>query len=247
VKKFRDGHTIADGNRILILGEDVDGKTDDLGPILIKTNDSFSKICGTYDTSFQSRLLGPLLAEEDEEEEAEDTKNNSSVIMRLDLKVQSVTRGRYLLGGDADVAVWERVWNRNKSTKERLEYDVLLAPHHCSWHSLSYDSWSKMGEKVKVSQDARNALGQARAGALVISSSKRVTDDDSDPPCIRAKREYEDILKPAKGEFRCVADGAGVEPMVIEVLAEGPKVKRIAAAATIAAGTGIGSQPLAHG
>jgi hypothetical protein len=33
----------------------------------------------------------------------------------------------------------------------------------------------------------------------------------------------------------------------IEVLAAGPKVKRIAVAATIAAGTGLGSQPLAHG
>jgi len=246
VKKFRDGHTIGDGNRILILGEDIAGKTDDLGAILIKADETFSKICGVFDTSFQSRLLAPLIAKDDEEEE-EITKNNSSVIMRLDLKVGAVTRGRYLLGGDADVGVWERIWDKNKSAKERLEYDVLIAPHHCSWHCLSYDSWSDMGEKVKVSQDARSALGQARAGALVISSSKRVTDDDSDPPCIRAKREYEDILKPGKGEFRCVADGAGVQPLEIEVLAAGPKVKRIAVAATIAAGTGIGSQPLAHG
>jgi hypothetical protein len=246
VKKFRDGFAISDGNRILILGEDVDGKTDDLGTILIKTGDTFSKICGSYDTSFQSRLLAPLIAEDDEEEE-EISKNNSSVIMRLDLNVSRVKRGRYLLGGDADVGVWERIWGKNKSNKEYLEYDVLIAPHHCSWHSLSHDSWSDMGEDVEVSPDARSALGQARAGALVISSSKHVSDDDSDPPCIRAKREYEDILKPGKGDFRCVADGAGVQPLEIEVLAEGPKVKRVAVAATIAAGTGIGSQPLAHG
>jgi hypothetical protein len=246
VQKFRDGQAIGDGNRILILGEDVEGKTDDLGAILVKTDETFAKICGGFDSSFESRLLAPLIAKDEEEEEII-TKNNSSVIMRLDLNVSAVKRGRYLIGGDADVGVWERIWEKNKSVKERLEYDVLIAPHHCSWHSLSYDSWSEMGENVKVSQAARSALGQARAGALVIASSKRVTDDDSDPPCIRAKREYEDILKPGKGEFRCVADGAGVQPLEIEVLAAGPKVKRIAVAATIAAGTGIGSQPLAHG
>ena len=246
VKKFKDGHFIGDGNRILVLGEDVDGKTDDLGAILVKTDETFSKICGSFDRTFEARLLAPLIAKDDEEEEII-TKNNSSVIMRLDLNVSAVKRGRYLIGGDAEAGVWDRIWDHNKTVKERLEYDILIAPHHCSWHGLSYDSWSDMGEKAKVSQPARNALGQARAGALVISSSKCVTDDDCDPPCIRAKREYENILKPGKGEFRCVADGAGVEPLEIEVLAAGPKVKRIAVAATIAAGTGIGSQPLAHG
>ena len=124
---------------------------------------------------------------------------------------------------------------------------MLIPPHHCSWRSLSYDSWSELGEKAKVSGPARNALGQARSGALIIASSKTISDDDSDPPCVRAKREYEDILSPKKGEFRCVADGAGDSPMEIEVLAAGAKVKRTAFAATLAAGTGIGSQPFAHG
>jgi hypothetical protein len=68
-----------------------------------------------------------------------------------------------------------------------------------------------------------------------------------DPPCVRAKREYEDILLPNSGEFRCIADGAGDDPLVIEVLAAGPKIKRAVFAATVAAGTGIGSQPFAHG
>jgi len=98
-----------------------------------------------------------------------------------------------------------------------------------------------------VSPKARKALGQACSGALILSSSKTIADDDSDPPCVRAKREYEDILSSKNGEFRCIADGAGDDPLVIEVLAAGPKIKRAVVAATVAAGTGIGSQPLAHG
>jgi hypothetical protein len=246
VKRFRDGNLVGDGDRILILGEDVDGKTDDLGAILVKRDQTFATICGVYDSSFSALLLAPLIATDDEEEEII-TKNNSSVIMRLDLKLNMETQGRYLIGGDADVGVWDRIWDHNKNQPDHLAYDVLIAPHHCSWRSLSYDSWSDYGEDAKVSEPARKALGQARSGALIISSSKTITDDDSDPPCVRAEREYKAILSPKKGEFRCVADGAGDGPMVIEILAAGPKVKRAVFAATVAAGTGIGSQPFAHG
>lgn len=246
VKHYRDGKSQTYGNLIKILGEDVDGKTDDLGAILVKTKDTFSTICGVWDSTFSARLMAPLIAKDDEEEEII-TKNNSSVVLRLDLSVRGTVSGRYLLGGDAEVAVWDRIWDSFKDNASYLAYDVLIAPHHCSWHCLSYDSWSELGEKAKVSYPARSALGQARPGALIIASSKTITDDDSDPPCIRAKREYESILSPQNGEFRCVADSPSDDPLVIEVLSAGPKFKRVAFAASVISGTGIGTQPLAHG
>jgi hypothetical protein len=70
-----------------------------------------------------------------------------------------------------------------------LQYDVLIAPHHCSWHSLSWDSWSDFGESARLSADARKALGQALKSAFVIASGKAIKNDKDDPPCIRAKRE----------------------------------------------------------
>lgn len=244
--KYKKDKTAKDGNRILILGEDIDGKTDDLTDILVKVDEVFSKICGTNNSSFEARLLAPMPSDDDEEEDVL-TKNNSSVIIRIDLKVAKVTKTRYLIGGDAEVAIWDLIWDRNKSRAERLQYDVLIAPHHCSWHSLSYDSWSKMGEKAKVSDPARKALGQALEGALVVASSKAIKDDKNDPPCIRAKREYIDILNSVKGEFKCVADSAGDDPLVIEVSSSGAKIKRAAFASTLGVASGIGSQPLAHG
>ena len=54
---------------------------------------------------------------------------------------------------------------------------------------------------------------------MVVASSKPVVNDDDDPPCIRAKREYLDILASVSGEFKCVADGPGDKPLTIEVLA----------------------------
>ncbi|WP_262048158.1 metallohydrolase [Bradyrhizobium sp. Bra78] len=246
VKKFREEGTQVDGNRILIMGEDVDGKTDDIGAIVVKVDSLFSTIAGAGDESFEARLLAPLKAD-DEEEEALISKNDSSVILRVDLKVSQVVKARYLIGGDAGVAIWERLWDRNKNRASRLEYDVLIAPHHCSWRSLSYDSWSEKGEKAKVNEAARSALAQAREGALIISSSKPVEDDEDDPPCIRAKREYLEILEQPNGEFKCVADGSGDKPLVIEIASSGTKIKRAAFATALGLGTGIGSQPLAHG
>src|SRR5690606_6195386 len=90
--------------------------------------------------------------------------------------------GLFLTGGDAEVENWERVWKRNSDHPDRLTYNVLQAPHHCSWRSLSYDSWSDKGNSVKVSQEAREALAQAAEKSFIVASCKEIK-DDKDPPC----------------------------------------------------------------
>lgn len=245
VKLFRSQGWLDDGNRIQILGEDVDGKTDDLLPILISAGSAFSTICGVTDTSFKGLLLAPMLADDEEEAELL-SKNNSSVIVRLTLAAEgNAEAGRFLFGGDAEVAVWERI--RDKYKDEDLAYDVLMAPHHCSWHSLSWDSWSQKREKAKVSDKARSALAQAAPGAVIISSSNAILDDDRDPPCIRAKREYQAILKSGLGTFRCVADEPGDDPLEIKIGYFGVKPSRLVAGLAGGLATGIGGEALAHG
>lgn len=247
VRLFKQWGFASSGDRIKILGEDIDGKTDGLGAILVKVDDIFSSIDGAWDTSFSARLLGPLPPADDAEEEVL-SKNDSSVILQLTLAsgAQSVA-ARYLFGGDAGVVIWERLWDKHKDVPDRLAYDVLVAPHHCSWRSLSWDSWSQKREDAKVSSDARNALSQALPGAIVVASSCPVKDDANDPPCIRAKREYQAIVKPVGGEFRCVADGSGDEPLVFEINWAGPKLKRASLVAAGVYATGVGSEALAHG
>jgi hypothetical protein len=228
VQYYRDNDGgVSDGNRILLMGEDADGKTDGLDDILIKTNEAFSVINGENDDSFEARLLAPMPPTDDDELEEKLSKNNSSVIVRLELKVNGTTAARYLFGGDAEVAIWERIWERNETRAQRLAYDVMVSPHHCSWHSLSWDSWSDYGEDAEVSEAARNALGQARSGARIIASSVEIFDDDNDPPCIRAKREYEDILDAVGGTFHCLGDGDDVEPFVLEIGAPAKKAESL--------------------
>lgn len=233
-RTYRSAH---DGNRIRIMGEDIQGKTDDLGAILVKSGETFSTIAGEdFSGYFSTHLLAPAPHEDDEKLEEDLTKNESSVIMNMQISASwhSQPKTRLLIGGDAEVLIWERMWDRFEDTPEVLEYDLLLAPHHCSWHTLSYDSWSQKGESAKVNQAARNALGQARSGATIVSSSVKILDDYNDPPCIRAKREYEDVLDEVDGWFTCTGDLGAKAAIDFEVLADG-KVKRLAGAVALAA------------
>jgi len=232
------------GERILILGEDVDGKTDDLGGILLKADQVTNSIDGTWEYQFDARLIAPAPAEGDEEELL--TKNDSSAVLRFKLGSGTASDScRLLTGGDAGVAIWEKIWARNKDGTDNLSYDLLLSPHHCSWRSLSYDSWSDLGEDAEVNADARDALAQTRRGAKIIASSKSISDDESDPPCVRAEREYKAIAKDAGGEFICVGDD-GPEPLEFVIESGGLKPKgeevRKSGPAVL-----IGREPQGHG
>jgi len=246
VRMHREKGFGAAGDLVTIMGKDTGGKTDDIMEIVCQVDDEFDLIAGDVG-AFRARLIAPMPADDDAEAEVL-SKNNSSVIMTLDLRGDHVaSAARYLIGGDAEVEIWEKVWKRNKNQAHLLEYDVLVAPHHCSWRSLSHYSWSTWGEAARVSEDAKSALGQARQRARILTSSKTISDDDSDPPSTRARREYRSMLQPVIGDFQCIADHAGDQPYEIEVSYAGHKPKRPRLAAAVAAGTGIGSQPLPHG
>ena len=247
------GFTVAGGDRIQIMGEDIDDKTDDLGPILCKVDESFNKINGSVSSFFSARLLAPIDASDDEELEECLIKNQSSVILNITLAADAQTPdgAKFLTGGDAEVFIWNRQWERHEHEPEVLEYDILQTPHHCSWHSLSYDSWSKLGEKVKVDDDARKALAQIRDGAIIVASCKPIADDDGDPPCIRAKREYQSIVDAAKGAFYCTGEypkADAVEPLVFTVTAQGvqPPSKK-EAGVKVAAVVSSARTPMPHG
>jgi len=249
VKLFKEKKAIGEfGNMIQILGEDIDGKTDDLTAILVRAGEQVTTIAGIWDQTFSGFLLAPMLADNDAEDE-ELSKNNSSVIMRMTIQGDGVGT-KYLFGGDAEVGIWERLWDHYPH--ENFEYDILLSPHHCSWHSLSWDSWSKKKTEAKVSAKARNALGQAKTGATILASSVSIKDDDNDPPCIRAKREYLDILQHI-GEFRCIADEAGDDPFELILDSFGHRASRrrltagVAGAGAGTYATGVGATALGHG
>ena len=256
VNLFKDRRVVgADGDRILIMGEDRDGKTDDILDIVLKEGGVVSTICGTREPNFSALLLAPLKSANDDEEEVL-SKNDSSIIINYSIgSGANPTAVKFIDGGDAEVAIWDKLWERHVKNAGVLEYDLLNAPHHCSWHSLSYDSWSKMGRNATVSEYARNALGQALPGACIVASSNEIKDDANDPPCHRAKEEYISILNAAnvKGEFwntGAYLSPTTLEPLKFEISQGGWKIVKFDTAAPTSnsgGGGSLGATPLFHG
>ncbi|KDM91729.1 cobalamin biosynthesis protein CobQ [Photobacterium galatheae] len=216
VKLYRENEKIGEkGNRILILSSDEDGKTDDIENIVADLYTSFHGKSGIDDDSLSAFLLGPADKQEVAEDEEELTKNNSSAIIRFDLgnTIQDKKSGSdvhythsFLVGGDAEVKCWEVLHDKLKDNDclDELNYDVLLAPHHCSWRSLSNDSESQCDDP-KVSNSAHAALSRANEDAVILCSSQEFGKDSKTPPSKLARKEYENILND-KDQFFAVAE-----------------------------------------
>ncbi|MGC7844484.1 hypothetical protein [Vibrio anguillarum] len=75
VKLYRDGGNIGDeGNRVIILSSDEDGKTDDIKQIVAELYTSFGHMSGIDDQSLNAYLLAPADKQEVAEDEEELTK-----------------------------------------------------------------------------------------------------------------------------------------------------------------------------
>ncbi|WP_020678087.1 hypothetical protein [Geopsychrobacter electrodiphilus] len=221
------GEIQIEGNRAIIVGEDPDGKTNGLEEINYKVGDTFNKI-NNFDiaSKLEGLILSPIEKQQGEEEECFTDKNRQSIVMQI-----SVTQGTYtnklLMAADAECLVWESLWRKHKDSPEIFEYDILTAPHHCSWHSISYDSQTD-DDDPKVCGDALSALSQKKEGAFIISQSKIIKDADQDPPSESAKDEYVTIV--GKEQFICTNENPSEkkpEPLEFNLTGAGPQKKGI--------------------
>lgn len=246
------------GNRVILFGKDLDDKRknqhDDIPEIVREVDESFTEICSRDRSGYvKVDVLGPLPKGEVDEDEDKLASNRSSIILRFHINPfnNSAQVTSYLTGGDAEVGVWVRLWEKYKKTPNRLEYDILLSPHHCSWHVLADQdcSWSK-GCRT-INKDARSALSQIRTGGTIISSSKPISDDDSDPPCVGAANEYKKMAQDKKGEFLCTGECPSEdnpEPLEILITASGHQVQGGSGRSSAAAGAAAAfSKPVEHG
>lgn len=253
VQRFReDRFNTVEGDRILILGEDEKGKTDDVPNIVIKLDEVVTECNWRDEGAFEARLLAPLPSQDDDDERTLG-KNESSVILRFSLLGGGGNdQCRFLTGGDASAIIWQRLWQRHGDGQaDWLSYDILQSPHHCSWRSLSFDSWSEWGEQAQVDPEARNALSQTRKGAVIVASSKPIKKDDDNPPHERAKREYQDILEGDEERFYCTDEYWNAQNQSLEFeIGPGGITRLITESSGAASALGIGgvaSQPRQHG
>ncbi len=228
IKLFEDNKSIqSEGDRAIIIGKDPDGRTDNLEEISYDIGFLFTKINNcNISSKINGFILSPIEKQEDEEDDCFTDENRQSIALQLTVK-QGGYENKLLMAADAECLVWETLWGKYKNDVSKLEYDILSAPHHCSWHSLSYDSQSN-DDDPQVCEDAKMALSQNKEGAFIVSQSKIIKNADQDPPSEAAKDEYLDIV--GEGQFICTNEHPNdnkPEPLEFNLTGDGPQKKGV--------------------
>ena len=175
------------GNRLRIIGYSDNEELKGLDEILITPGNSINLINSSTKSDFSFFIHAPFKKDNDSESSE---RNDTSIVLQARFDVgDEKNSGLAFFGGDSKCAIFEKIIEI--SEKQDLEWDLFLAPHHCSWHffnELSYE------EDPKPSKGIISFLEMHREGAFIIASCKPVKDDDDNPPHIAAAKEYEKIV-----------------------------------------------------
>lgn len=142
------------------------------------------------------------------ESEANDDRNAASIVCQYKLKRTDSNKYLNLLeGGDADHYRWAMIKAKTeeKDRESRLEYDILIASHHCSWTFYGDVPYAKNVHPQQSSKDLVQAYKDRNGGSYIVASSKLIIDNDDNPPHYPAKKEFIDDLGD-KDRFICTSE-----------------------------------------
>lgn len=151
----------------------------------------------------------------------EDDKNATSIVAQFGFKNEKdgIVKHRFLMGGDAEHNIWQHILDNNKD-EDKLKWNIFLAPHHCSWTFFN-DPSNKDEVLTSADEILKKQIGN---NSFIVSSSVGILDDDKNPPCYQAKKEYKKRLN-TKENFKVTATDNVVDgipqPIVFRLNAQG--------------------------
>ena len=178
-----------DGNRVRVLGSDHEDDSKDS-----RFRYKIGKEISLFSSRVVARVLGPIAKFKSEEDGEVDSgnyedKNRGSIVLQLTIKSNDGgNSARILMGDDTEVAVWEQM--EKKFAGSDLKYDVLLAPHHCSWKSLSRGHAEDKDSTIVI--DAKKALSHKNAGAYIVISALSLENESNKKRKIGRERAFEE-------------------------------------------------------
>lgn len=204
------------GNRLRVVGYSDAEEINGLEKVQIGPGTSTSTVNRKDRERFSLFLHAPFKRHTDDDD---GSRNDTSVVMQLTFDVDETKRaGLVLLGGDAEYEVWERILEL--SSDDTLQFDLFLAPHHCSW---TFFNDCPQADNPKPREKPLELLNKCQMGAKVIASSKHIQDDDDNPPHFEAAKEYKAVV--GAKNFLVTADHLHNKvpvPITFEFSANGP-------------------------
>jgi hypothetical protein len=157
-------------------------------------------------------------------------RNDNCIVLQATIRVNGVDT-RYLITGDATAEPWQKIVATTKFHKneERLAWDVLSVPHHCSYKSLAFE---KGKEKTKPTPEFEWLLEQGSQRSVMVSTSWEIPagdTEDKQPPHVQAYRTYRDSAEEKDGEIVVTMENPSKRQpkrTIVEVSASGPTLKK---------------------
>jgi hypothetical protein len=154
---------------------------------------------------------------------AEKDQNFSSVAMQARFKVNQYDSSWscfFLFSGDADHNIWSEILKKSETNnnKEKLEWDIMLSPHHCSWTFFNNVPYSGEEENKTPKESSLKILDYKKSDARIIASCKLIVNNDDNPPHFQAKQQY--LKKVATDGFLNTAsepNEKAPEPIIFEI------------------------------
>ncbi len=189
------GRQPASGDRIRVIGYDIaqeDHAYAELpGEYLSRPGEAVSRLDGEdLGDRFEVFIHAPF------KDDCAADRNATSLAMQVNLMDGTGNEGHVLLLGDLAYETIEKIFSYSEyhGRTERLAWEVLLAPHHCSKRVMYI---AEDGEEM-LKQDVLDALSRhaAEDAVIVISSATfRPEDEPGDnPPHSVARSRYEELV-----------------------------------------------------
>lgn len=161
--------------------------------------------------TFQAFIHAPF------KEESTCDRNDTSLALHITIS-NGYGQGRLLLFGDLSYSTLRRIVDKTKEKGrwERLSTDVLLTPHHCSKNAMYVKGEGSQGESLKqdILDDFDWMIGDRR-GYIISSSESDFSDEKGkNPPHLKARRRYEEIVS-SQNHFICTHEHGGPVSFII--------------------------------
>lgn len=195
LKAVKDGKEPDSGDRVRIIGYDEDRELHSYAELpdeyFTFPGDVITKIDGQdVEDRFEAFVHAPF------KDNCAGDRNDTSLALQVQLKGSDGTVGRLLFLGDLAYPIIKMIFENSEAAgnADRVEWDVLLSPHHCSKKAM-YAEGENGEEELK--QDLLDLLrAHASPDARVIASSLPFREKDekgNNPPHLLARDAYASI------------------------------------------------------